>query len=78
MVKNVPATSGDERDMSLIPGLGRSPWRRVWEPTPVFLPGESHGQRITEGYSPYGHKELDTSKATEHMHIKCLTLSFLV
>ena len=36
------------------------------------------GQRITEGYSPYGHKELDTAKATEHTHIKCLTLSFLI
>ena len=28
----------------LIPGLGRSPWRRIWDPTPIFLPGESHGQ----------------------------------
>ena len=35
--------------MGLIPGLGRSPWRRKWQPTPVFLPGESHGQRSLAG-----------------------------
>ena len=37
-------------------------WRREWQPTPVFLPGESHGQRSMVGYSPHGHKELDTTK----------------
>ena len=37
--------SAMQRDMDLIPGLGRSPWRRGCLPTPVFLPGESHGQR---------------------------------
>ena len=36
------------------------PWRREWLPTPVFLPGEFHRQRSLEGYSPWGHKELDT------------------
>jgi len=36
------------------------PWRRKWQPTPVFLPGKSHGQRNLAGYSPWGHKELDT------------------
>ena len=35
------------------------PWRREWLPTPVFLPGESHGQRSLVGYSPWGHKESD-------------------
>ena len=40
------------------------PWRRAWTPTPVFLPGESHGQRRLVGYSPWGHKELDTTEAT--------------
>ena len=34
-------------------------WRRGWQSTPVFLPGESHGQRSLAGYSPWGHKELD-------------------
>ena len=35
-------------------------WRRKWQPTPVFLPGESHGQRNLAGYSLWGHKESDT------------------
>ena len=34
-------------------------WRRKWQPTPVFLPGESHGQKSLVGYSPWGHKESD-------------------
>ena len=38
----------------------------MWQPTPVFLPGESHGQRSLAGYSPGGHKELDTAEAAEH------------
>ena len=36
------------------PWVGKIPWRRKWQPTPVFLPGESHGERILEGYSPWG------------------------
>ena len=38
------------------------PWRRKWQPTPVFLPGESHGQRSLAGYSPWGHTEVDTTE----------------
>ena len=41
-------------------------WRRAWQSNPVFLPGKSHGQRSLEGYSPLGHKELYTTKVTEH------------
>ena len=41
-------------DLGSIPGLGRFPWRREWLPTPVFLPGESHGQRSLVGFSPWG------------------------
>ena len=41
-------------------------WRRKWQPTPVFLPGESHGQRSLVGYSPWGRKGSDTTEATEH------------
>ena len=37
-------------------------WRRKWQPTPVFLPGESQGQGSLEGYSQWGHKELDTTE----------------
>ena len=45
VVKNLPANAGDVRDIGSIPGFGKIPWRRAWQPTPVFLPGESHGQR---------------------------------
>ena len=50
VVKNTPANAGDKRDMGLIPGLGRSPEGE--QSTPVFLPGESHGQRSLAGYRP--------------------------
>ena len=52
VVKNPPANAGDIRDMGSIPGSERSPWRRKWQPTPVFLPEESHGQRSLVGYNP--------------------------
>ena len=39
------------------PWVGKIPCRRAWQPTPVSLPGESHGQRSLEGYSPWGHRE---------------------
>ena len=46
--------------------VGKIPWRRAWQPTPVLLPGESHGQRSLEGYGPQGRKESDMPEATEH------------
>ena len=48
------------------PWVGKIPWRRAWQPTPVFLPGESHGQRGLAGYSPRGRKESDTTEVTQH------------
>ena len=39
------------------PWVGKIPWRRKWQPTPVFFPGESHGRRSLVGYSLWGHKE---------------------
>ena len=65
-VKNLLASAGDLRDVGSTPGSGRVPWRRKWQPTPVFLPGESHGQKSLVGYSPRGRKESDTTKATSH------------
>ena len=50
------------------PWVGKIPWRRKWQPPPVFLPGESHGQRSLEGYSPWGHKESDTAERLNHRH----------
>ena len=44
------------------PWVGKIPWRRAWQPTPVFLPGESCGQRSLVGYNPWGHKESDTTE----------------
>ena len=43
-------------DLGLIPGSRRLLWRRVWQPTPVFMSGESHGQRGLVGHDPYGHR----------------------
>ena len=48
------------------PWVGKIPWRRKWQPTPVFLPGESHGQRSLAGYSMGGHTQSDTTKANQH------------
>ena len=44
------------------------PWRRKWQPTPVFLPGEFHKQRSLVGYSLWGCKESDTTKQLIHTH----------
>ena len=58
MVKNLPAMQ-ETWVQSLV---GKIPWRREWLPTPVFLPGESHGQRSLVGCVPWGHKESDTTE----------------
>ena len=50
--------AGDPR---LISGAGKIPWRRKWQPAPVLLPGEFHGQRSQASYSPWDCKELDTT-----------------
>ena len=56
------------------PWIGKIPWKRARQPTPVFLPGESHGQRSLSGYSPWDHYESDTTK---HAHIWVNTAFFL-
>ena len=53
---------------SLSSYVGKIPWRMAWQPTPVFLPGEFHGQRSLVGYSPWGHKESDTTEQLTHTH----------
>ena len=64
MVKNLPAMQE-----TLVQCLGREiPQRTEWQPTPVFLPGEFHGQRSLAGYSPWGHKESDTTEQLTHTH----------
>ena len=63
MVKNPPANAGDVRDAGSIPESERSRGGRTWQPTPVFLPGESHGQRSLASYSLSGHTDSDTTAA---------------
>ena len=45
--------------------VGKIPWRKAWQPTPAFLPGESHGQRSLVGYSPWGCKRVGHNLATK-------------
>ena len=61
MVKNLPAM----QEIQLDPWVGKIPWGRIWQPTLVFLSGESHGERRLVDHSPWGHKESDT---TERLH----------
>ena len=53
-----------------MPASGRFPWRRKRQPTPVFVPGESHGQKSLEGYSPRGHKGSDTAEHSSSREIR--------
>ena len=64
MVRNTPASAGDIRDVGSIPRSGRSPGGRPWQPTPVFSPGEFHGQRSLVDHSPWGHRESDKPEET--------------
>ena len=56
------------------PWVGKIPWSRKWQPTPVLLPGESHEGRSLVGYSPWGHKESDM---TERVTLPYLILHFV-
>ena len=64
VVKNMPANTGDIRDLGFIPGSGRSPGRRPGNPLQYSCLKNSHGQRSLAGYSPWGRKESDTTEAT--------------
>ena len=72
VVKNLPACRYRRiKRLSLDPWVGKIPWNRKWQPTPGFLPGESHGQRSLVGYSPQGCRELNTTDLvaqSEHAH----------
>ena len=57
VVKNLLAMQETCRRCGFDPWVGKILWRGKWQPTPVFLPGESHGQGSLVGYSPQGHKE---------------------
>ena len=53
------------------PWVGKIPWRRAWQPTPVFLHGKSHGQRSLAGYSLWSHKRVGQNLVTKHSHSTC-------
>ena len=62
VVKSLPAVRETQ--------VKKIPWKRAWQPAPVFLPGESHGQRSLVGCSSWDRKELDMIEATEHVVLK--------
>jgi len=53
VVKYLPTNGRRCKRCEFDPWVGKIPWRRAWQPTPVFLTGESHGQRSLAGYSPW-------------------------
>ena len=62
MVKDPSANAGRHKRHGFDPWVRKIPWRRAWQPAPVFLPGESHGQRNLVSYSLRSHKESDNVK----------------
>jgi len=69
VVKNLPANAGDAGD-GLDPWIRKIPWRRKWQPAPVFLPRKSHGQRSLTGNSPWGHKESDMTEQLSTLYYR--------
>ena len=67
--KEFACSIGEAGEVGLIPCVGKIPWRRKWQSTSVFLPGESHGQRSLVGYSPQHCRELDTTEGTQHIPV---------
>ena len=74
-LKNLPAMQ-EMQEVGFNPRVWQMPWRRAWQPTPVFMPGKSYGQRSLAGYSPWGHKESDMAELTAHTNM--LKISLLV
>ena len=64
VVKNLPANARRRKRPGFQPWVGKIPWKRQWQPTPLFLPGESNGQRSLAGCSPWGHTDSDTTEVT--------------
>ena len=57
------------------PKVGNIPWWRAWQLTPASLPGESHGQKSLVDYGPWGYKESDMTKTTQHVHVQGLKVT---
>jgi len=74
VVKNLQCRN--HRRLMFHPWVRKIPWRRAWQPTPVYLPGESHGQRSLAGYSKWGHEKSDTTKWL-NMHANSILVTIL-
>ena len=74
--KESACNAGASRVLSL-GRVGKIPWRTKWQPTPVFLPGKSYGQRSLEGYSPWGCKALDMTERLNNNNNNRLTVCSL-
>ena len=74
-VKNPPPMQ-EMQEIQFLSLGGEDPLEEGMQPTPLFLPGESHGQRSLEGYTPWGHQESDTTEATEHARKTALYVSW--
>ena len=59
------------------PWVEKIPWRRAWQPAPVFLPGKSHGQRSLAGYSPWGRKGVGYDLVTKQQHWLMVTQAII-
>ena len=68
VVENLPANADRGKRRQVPSWVGKIPWKWAGHPTPVFLPGESFGQRSLAGYSPWGHTESDTTEVTWPAH----------
>ena len=76
MVKNLPTNAGKHKRFRFDPCIKKICCKRKRQPTPVFSPGESHGQSSLAGYSPRGHKKSDKTEAT-YTHLST-TKNFLI
>ena len=82
-LRGFPGGSGKEsayqcrrrRRLRFSPWGGKIPWRTKWQPTPIFLPGQFHGQRSLVGYSPWDRKESDV---TEYAHVHAHNMAWAV
>ena len=66
VVRNLPANVGDIKRHEFNPWVRKNPRRRAWQPIPILLPGDCHGQRSLAGCSPQSRKELDMTESTQH------------
>ena len=62
VVRNLPANARRHKSRGFDPSVGKTPWRRAWQPTLGFLAGEPHAQRSLVDYSPWGRKESDRTE----------------